>query len=78
MYLVASRSLPRGRGCSPLALFRIAEQPRAGRSPSPSLPLTLSAGASIQNGHINLIISSVIRLADEERLGTDVGYPYPG
>lgn len=40
-----------------------------------SLPPTLSRG-SIQNGHINLIISSVIRLADEERLGTDVGYPY--
>lgn len=40
-----------------------------------SLPPTRSRG-SIQNGHINLIISSVIRLADEERLGTDVGYPY--
>lgn len=35
----------------------------------------------IQNGHINLIISSAIRLADEERdasPGTDAGYPYQG
>ena len=35
------------------------------------------AGPSIQNGHINLIISSVIRLADEERLRDGRRLPLP-
>lgn len=43
-----------------------------------SLPPTLTGFASIQNGHINLIISSVIRLADEERLRDGRRLPLPG